>query len=115
MFTGRLSPVSNRATWIEQIGLTDTDSEEPIDLEEADIVVEVRDPETKCLLLSATTDNDKVEIIDGEDGIFQWTFSVDEMSDLCAGIYDVGITVTQEDVVTQLMAGSIQVIDGVVS
>lgn len=119
MFTGRLSPVSNRQTWIEQISIVDDETGVGIDLTGHSLTVEVRLPGTKTALLLATTANGLVTLIEDEseiNSIFQFAFTDEQMDDLCAGTYEVGITdeaATGE--VTQLMIATVQVLDGIVA
>lgn len=115
MFTGRLAAVSNRQTWIEQVSLTDEETDTAIDLTGHAIVVEVRSPGTSQALLTASTSNGAVTFPSGESaGIFQFLFTEAQMDDLCAGRYEVGVTDEIDSVTTQLMIVTVDVLDGVV-
>lgn len=119
MFTGRLAPVSNRQTWIEQISIVDDDTGEGIDLTGHTLTVQVRQPGTSTVLLTATIANGAIALIEDEseiNSVFQFTFTESQMDDLCAGIYEVGITdLADTGETTQLMIATVQVLDGVVT
>lgn len=105
--------VSNRADWIETIELIDDDTGEVItDLSGVSVALEIRDLPSWCRVLSATTDNGKITF--PGNGIIQWQFTKSEMSTLCAGTYEVGITVTRDDITEQELIGSLPVYEGVV-
>ena len=115
MFTGRLPSITNRQTWIETIAITDEETDVAIDLTGHSIVVEVRRPGTTCALLTASTANGAVTFPSGAaSGIFQFQFAESLMDDLVAGRYEVGVTDEVNDIVTQLMIVTIDVLDGVV-
>lgn len=117
MLTGNLSPVSNRATWSESVQLTDASTGESIDLTAVDeITIEVRRQDCGTAELSATKSGGGVVIIGAAtDGTFQWRFEVGSMRDLEASTYDVGLTIEQDDDTVQLLIGSVQVLDGIVT
>jgi hypothetical protein len=114
MFIGTLAPVSNRADWIEAFQLLDEeDPSEPIDISGATAVsIEVRAPGTRSIVLTATLSSGITHI---ETGVFQWHFTADQMSDLDAGDYDVGCTIVIDSFTTQLIIGTLPVMDGIVS
>lgn len=66
MFIGLLPAVSNRATWSENCEIIDNDTGELLELTGLDeVTVEVRDPDTRSVVLSASlTDGDVVLIAD---------------------------------------------------
>ncbi len=114
MFTGDLPAASNRAGYSQLFAVADDDTGELLDLSAANIVFEIRDPNTLLPLLRATTADGKASVIDA--GTFQVTFSLAEMQQLCPRIYDAGCTIQNgaADPI-QFIAGTIAVFDGVVS
>lgn len=114
MYTGSLDPVSNRAGWTFIREVVDSDAnDEPIDLSNCSITFEVRDPECRRTILSGTTDNGKVTVIDT--GVFQAAFTAEDMRSLCAKQYEVGCTITNgAEQPAQFIIGELPVLDGVV-
>jgi hypothetical protein len=121
MLTGTLSPVSNQADWIECFGIDDAETGEPIDLSEAsEIEIEIceqhcghgRDygTSTRRALQSATLSDETITL--PETGIFEWSFTAAQMQTLCAGTYDVRLRITKDDIVTQLLIGTLPVLAG---
>lgn len=113
MLLGSLPAVSNRAGWTFQVEVDDEDTGEALDLSAARIVFEVRAP-NGAIVLSATSDNGKIAVIDT--GIFQVKFTAAEMNALCADTYDVGCTIQNgTDEPAQFIIGRLPVLDGVVT
>lgn len=113
MLTGTLSPVSNQADWIEAYGLYDEETGDPVDVSDAaEITISIRDPESGSADLTATLTGGTIEHI--ETGVFQWTFTVAQMQQLCAKTYDVGMTILKDDQTIQLFIGKLPVLDGIV-
>ena len=114
MQTGSLSPVSNKADWIEAYGLDDSETGDPIDISDADeITVSIRNTANQHVELTATLSGGTIEHI--ETGVFQWTFPLAQMRTLCAKNYDVGLTILKDDETIQLFIGTLSVMDGVVA
>ncbi len=114
MLTGMLSPVSNRADWIEAYGLYDIETDEPFDVADAtEITVSIRRKEGGSPLLTATLGGGS--IVHVETGVFQWTFTEAQMRTLCAGTYSIGCTIDKDDIVSQLLIGFLPIVDGIVS
>lgn len=112
MYDAQLKPVSNRADWIETIELIDDDNEQIItDLSDVTMRLEVKDRDLRRCL-TATTEDGHIEFKGF--GIIQWHFSKSEMSQLCAGTYEIGITVMRDGITEQELIGSVPVVDGVV-
>jgi hypothetical protein len=111
MLQGSLGVLSNRETYIQDIQAFDED-DEVIDLTGATIVFEMRDRQTKQSALIASTANTKVVIATTT---FTVTFDTTDTATLCAKQYDLGVTILIASVTTQLFAGTIDVVDGVVS
>jgi hypothetical protein len=113
MYDARLKPVSNRADWIESIELIDDDTGEPItDLTGVTASLEVRSRDPYCQHLTGTTDDGHIVISDT--GIIQWHFTATEMHCLSPRIYEIGFTITRDDITEQEMIGVLPVLDGVV-
>lgn len=111
MLTGTLTPVSNQADWIEAFEILDDETDEQIDLSDAtEIVIEIKSKPGNSVLLSASLTGDTVEFV--EDGIFQWSFTDTQMATLCSGTYDVRCRITKDAIVTQLLIGTLPVLDG---
>jgi hypothetical protein len=111
MYTGTLPPVSNRATWSEDVQCFDDEDNSAIDISAATAIeLEVRDGCNVVLTasypgsitLSATT------------GVFSFSFTADQMRALCAKTYDIGCTVTLEGETIQIIAGQLPVTNGYV-
>lgn len=117
MFFGALDPVSNKATWSENLELLDSETGDPIDLSAVtEITLEVRDMESHSAVLTGTYTGGEVIIVGAStDGVFQWEFSVAQMRALQAKTYDVGCTIEQDGDTVQLIIGHLPVLDGVVS
>lgn len=112
MLTGTLEPASNRAGFSLIVELLDDDTGDAVDLTGASIVFEVSDNSSS--VLSATTSNAKVTIVDT--GIFKVDFTATEMRALCAKTYTLGCTVSNADSEPQqLIIGFLPVLDGIVS
>lgn len=111
MFTGSLDPVSNRATWREQCRVWDSETGQPFDLSGvSEIVVQIslgcRSP-----VLTAKLSNSTVSLID-DNTAFEFVFSVDQMRSLCAGTYEIGISITIDGDTESLVIGTLPVLDG---
>lgn len=112
MLTGALPPTSNKADWIEALELIDSDSGEPIDISAAtEIVIELLPHGQKCSpVLSAKLSDGSIDHI--ETGIFQWAFTADQMGALDSSTYEVRCRITKDGIVTQLIIGTLPVLDG---
>lgn len=112
-FIGSLDPISNKTGWLTDFELDDADTGDPITITGASIVLEVRDPESGWIALSATTGNGKITITDT--GVFRVNLPASETQQLCAGTYEVGATITLNGESRQLIIGNLPVLDGVVT
>ncbi len=114
MYIGTLDPVSNKAGFILVREVIDDDTEEPIDLSSSSIIFEVRDPKCERTILSATTSNGKITILDT--GVFQALFTATEMRTLCDKTYEVGCTIQNGSAEPiQFIIGTLPVIDGIIT
>jgi hypothetical protein len=124
MFTGQVAVISNKATWrSDVVELVDDDDGTTTDLTEVadlDIVVTIRGLTSTCcdyefsnsaggILATASIANGKVTVPGPG---FQWQFEVDDLSSLCAGTYRLGVKVTIDDFVVDLIDGTIAVVEG---
>jgi hypothetical protein len=113
MYEAQLKPVSNRADWLETIELIDDDTGQVItDLSEVTVKLEVRQMPNCYRALTGSSDDGHVTY--PGNGVIQWHFTKSEMSNLCAGTYEIGVTVTLDDFTEQELIGSLPVVDGIV-
>lgn len=110
MYQGSIAPVSNREDWIVTSPLIDEDGTE-VTLTGAVMNVWVcpqgcpRSP-----LLSGSTVDGKITY--PTTTMFQWAFTPDDMTVLCAGTYDVYLRVIIDDITTQILACTIPIVEG---
>jgi hypothetical protein len=110
---GRLEAQSNRATFQRKFQTVDNDTDELLDLTDKAIIFEVKHP-TECrAVLSATIDNGKIVVVDF--GTFIVTFARSELTNLCPGTYDVGVTIGDDDETGQALIGTLPITAGVVA
>lgn len=110
MYDGSLGKFSNREDWIIQSPLIDDDGAE-VTLTGSSIVCYVckhKCPETA--VLTATTDDGGITLPTATS--FQIQFTPDDVSDLCAGQYDIYLRITIDDVTTQILAATVTVVEG---
>ncbi len=115
MYQGQVAVISNQATWasdvyelVDEADGTTTDLTDPALT--VDIVVTIRDLcERSTALVTASIDNGLVSIPGPG---FSWQFEVDDLSSLCAGTYRLGAKVTVDDFVSDIIIGTISVVDG---
>ncbi len=113
MNIGSLEPVSNRETWTRSAEVFES-APGDIDITGAAITVGLRDQKTKSVMHNLTV-GDGVTITSGTGGAFEWTLTETQMRSICPGTYDLGIVVEISDTYTQLFAGTVPVVDGVIS
>jgi len=114
MLTGTLTPTSTSASWVESFEIVDDETDEAIDLTDVDeITVTIRDPKTLTPMLTATYTGNDIELVD--DGVFQVSFTADEMGGLSPKTYDIGCTIEKDDQTVQFLIGQLPVLDGIVS
>lgn len=111
MYQGALAPVSNREDWIVQSPLIDEDGNEVL-LTSATLKVYIcRQGSPDSAVLEGSTTDGKITLIDS-DLAFQWAFDPEDMSVLCAGTYDVFLRVTIDSITTQILAATVQIVEG---
>ncbi|WJR67229.1 hypothetical protein QTA58_00195 [Neorhizobium sp. CSC1952] len=114
MYQANLSPISNRADWSQPFEIVDDNTGEAItDFTGVSVLVEVREQGCYSPRLSASIENGK--ITDLGNGVLEWTFLRTEMTGLCAGTYEIGVTIERDDYTTQYLIGTLPVLDGIVS
>lgn len=112
MYRGQVAEVSNREDVELFYQLMDEDTDELIDLSTVTaIVASVRDNECERINLSLETG----EITLVETDTMRVFISETSMAGLCPGTYQIGITVTNAGFTPQLIAGSMAVVNGIVS
>lgn len=112
MYTGQVDVISNKATWQSQVVELVDDTDGTItDLTNAgtvNIVVTIKDFEG-CARATASIANGKVTIPGPG---FQWRFLDTDLSNLCAGTYRLGVKVTLDGFIVDLIDGTVAVIEG---
>lgn len=123
MFTGQVDVISNKATWRSQVyDLVDEDDDTTTDLTTIvalDIVVTIRGitgsvqdyGTTPPAFVHATASiaNGKVTVPGPG---FQWQFEDTDLSGMCAGTYCVGVKVTMDGFIVDLIIGDLTVLEG---
>ena len=113
MYTGQIDVISNKATWASDVvELVDEDDGTTTDLttiSPLDIEVVIKDPDG-CRRASATIANGKITIPGPG---FQWRFEANDLRSLCAGTYKVGVKITIDGVATDVIDGSLAIVEGV--
>lgn len=114
MYEAVFEPISNRADWVQLVELIDGETDEIVtDLSGISVVLEVRDRECRTPRLIASTENGKVTDLGG--GILQWFFPRSEMTALCSGSYEIGVTLARDGITSQYIIGVLPILDGIVS
>lgn len=134
MYNGNISTASNRADWQETCVLTDVDTGDPIDISLCTITMTVATAPRIASppgaygrydyggpiltgtsyavpILTGSTDTGEITVVDL--GTFEWLFPAPRMAILEQGVYQVGIRISQDERIVQLIAGTVSVIEGV--
>lgn len=114
MYTGQVDVISNKATWRSQVyELVDEDDDTTTDLTTIaalDIVVTIGGIEQDFgPYVTASIANGKVTVPGPG---FQWQFEDTDLSGLCPGTYCVGVKVTMDGFIVDLIIGDIAVLEG---
>lgn len=115
MFIGALPTASNSADYNENFQLYDDEDNEGVTLADATVTLEIRRDKDCAPAVTATIDNGLIVVADEDFGIFNLAIPVATMRNLCAGTYECGITIEQNDETVQYFIGTFPVLDGVVS
>jgi hypothetical protein len=117
MYVGSLPATSNREDWRLAMQLVDADSGDTIDISLCRITMTVtrsmRNQSYSSVSAVLTGSTDTGEIAIASDMSFQWLFTATQMSRLCQGQYDVGLRISQDDRVSQLLIGTVDVFEGI--
>ena len=115
IYRGSLGEISNKADWISPVYtmVQESDGTE-IDLSSATITVAIeiviREPSCTTPKVEGSLTDSKI-VLNGTG--FQWQFTPDDLSCLCAGTYDVGVAVTVDDVKHDVILAQVSVLRGV--
>jgi hypothetical protein len=107
MYDGQLEPVSNRADWVETITLTDLDGLNPV-VTAAKVRVK-----GGCIDIQKTMDDGVT--YDAATGALVFTIADTDLRNATSGSYEVGILITINGAGVQLFAGTVTIMDGIVS
>lgn len=115
IYRGSLGEISNKADWVSQpFTLVDESDGAEVDLSSGAITVAIeiviRRPGCRDNLISGSLTDSKI-ILNGTG--FQWQFTPDDLSCLCAATYDVGVSVTVDDIKHDVILASVSVLEGV--
>ena len=103
---------TDSADWSQAIEFIDGDTGRPLNVEDADFELVVRD-KGHCVLLRAKTEDDSIQR--PSDSTISWRFAASEMKVLRHGnTYPVGLTMTTENGTVQVLVATLSFIDGVV-
>ncbi len=109
MYTGSLGAFSNEEHWILDGTLEEDGS--AVDLSAATIEFYVTQGRSKTsALLTATIANGKIILPTSTS--MQITFAPSDVSSICAGTYSAFMRVTIDSITTQIIAGTLQVLEG---
>lgn len=91
-----IEAAGNRETFTQSFGLTDPETGEALDLSDVTaIAFEIRDPDSRATVLSASIDNGITLETDDQGAVFTVRFSSASMQSLCAKTYDVVCVITK--------------------
>jgi hypothetical protein len=109
MYVGSLGSFSNNEHWILEGTLEEAG--EAVNLSSATIEFYVAPERSKMqALLTATLANGKIVLPTSTS--MQITFAPSDVSSICAGTYGAFMRVTIDDITTQVIAGTLQVLEG---
>jgi hypothetical protein len=123
MFTGEVGVISNRATWLSQeyevVDEADGTTTDLTGVAVLDIVVTVRGitgsvqdygvRPPSYVYATASIANGKVTVPGPG---FQWQFEDTDLSGICAGTYRIGVKVTMDGFISDMIIGDLTVIEG---
>lgn len=115
IYRGSLGEISNKADWISQVfTLVNENDGVEVDLSSDAITVEIdiviREQNCERALIEGSLDDEKI-ILNGTG--FQWVFTPDDLECLCAGTYEVGVSVTIDDIKHDIILATVAVLRGV--
>lgn len=110
MYEGSLGKVSNREDWIQTIECVDENGAD-VTITGATIELAVRkNGDSTATLTADTTDGITISTPS-----FTFTFDSTDMANLDAGQYEVGVVIEIAGVRTQLIVGTVSIVDGIVA
>lgn len=115
MYTGQIAEISNKASWASDVcELVDIEDGTTTDLTDpaltVDIVVTITDKDDRTnTLATASIANGKVSIPGPG---FSWQFEVSDLTNIDPGIYGIGVKVTINDFVNDVIAGTLAIVEG---
>lgn len=112
MLEGTFARTTNQEDCIIYFAATNDDTGDPFDISGASIVCEVRSPEDRSVVLSATNSNG---VTFPDNFTIKVQFTRTQMQALTEGHYDIGVVATLNGETVQLARGTLPVQDGVVS
>lgn len=116
MYTGSLDTFSNREDWKARFRVIDggpDGSGEDVDLTGCTVTLGVY--ENKCQRFTGSTTDGIITLSEYTTGVFsiiEWTVPETTTKGFCAGSYDIGITISNDDQTMQLVVGTVAVVDG---
>lgn len=111
--TGTLESISNKETWTGTLEFVNDTNGSAWFAEESppdEITMKLRDPNTKGTVLSLSLTGGDLEVVD--DGQVEFTAASTVMAAIDPKTYEVGILYTDGGVITQVLLGTISVLDG---
>ena len=114
MYQGQFSTLSNGSTWITPVI-------EAVDEDDDNAVLNLADPAYEIAIRVTVGEPDRQpvlvgDLVNGQVFIvgpgFQWAFADTDMNRLCAGTYRLDVRITIDGFVTDLIIGTIAVIEG---
>lgn len=113
MYTGQVAAISNRATWrsdvVELVDESDSTTTDLTTVSPLDIEVTISDLDCRYPRATASIDNGKVTVPGPG---FQWQFEDTDLRNLCPGTYRLGVKITIDGFITDVIDGTIAVIEG---
>lgn len=113
MYSGTLAPVSNAETWTDTLEFINDETGDPWFVEESppdEITIKLRDPQTKSIVLSLSLSGGEITVTGDGEAAFEASASA--MAAINPKTYEVGILYENSDTVSQVLLGTISVLDG---
>jgi hypothetical protein len=127
-YVGHVSTASNRADWQEACVLVDEDTGDLIDISLCRITMTVtrfrKNPNSAIpggyydypvnygeVILTGSTDTGEITLPDV--GTFQWLFPASRMNCLHQGEYQLGVRISQDTRIAQLIIGTVNIDEGI--
>lgn len=117
IYRGSLGEISNKADWVSRpYTLVNEDDGTEVNLADpalsTEIELVIRKPGNKTNEVQALlSDGDGKIVLNGTG--FQWVLAPSDLTNLCAGTYDVGVAVTLSGVKNDIILADVAVLEGV--